>query len=100
VSGSVEGRAVTIGSESYLAERGIGASELSEKAAATRREGATVVLVAIDGAAAALIAVADPIKAGAADALAALKAPGVNVVMLTGDSDRRSGCRRARHRGV
>ena len=52
----------------------------------SRRDGATVVFVAVDGALAALIAVADPIKPGAAEALGDLKALGLDVVMLTGDN--------------
>ena len=86
VSGEAEGRAIAVGSESFLAEHGADASPLAEKAEALRRDGATVVFVALDGAAAALIAVADPIKPGAADALAALKAQGLRLVMMTGDN--------------
>ena len=59
---------------------------MAEKAEPLRREGATVVFVALDGACAALIAVADPVKQGAAEALTALKAQGLRVVMLTGDN--------------
>ncbi len=51
-----------------------------------RREGQTVMLVAVDGAAAGLVAVADPVKDNAAAALAALRAEGLRLVMLTGDS--------------
>ncbi len=85
-AGSVDGRAVAVGSETFLAERGADVSALSAKAEALRRDGATVVYVAVDGALAALIAVADPVKAGAAESLAALKAQGLHVVMLTGDN--------------
>ena len=59
---------------------------LAARAEALRREGATVVFVALDGAPAALIAVSDPIKAGAAEALAELRRRGLSVVMLTGDN--------------
>ncbi len=86
VAGVVEGRAVAVGSEAFLGERGAGALPLAGRADALRREGATVVFVAVDGRAAALIAVSDPIKAGAAEALAELKAQGLRVVMLTGDN--------------
>ena len=86
VAGVVEGRAVAVGSEAFLAGRGAGAAPLAGRAEALRGEGATVVFVALDGAAAALIAVADPIKAGAAEALAELKRQGLRVVMLTGDN--------------
>jgi P-type Cu+ transporter len=86
VSGAVEGRAVAVGSESFLAERGADASPLAAQAEALRRDGATVVFVALDGAAAALLAVADPVRPGAAEALGALKAEGLHVVMVTGDN--------------
>ncbi len=76
VSGAVEGRAIAVGSRAFLAERGADASRLAAKADALSAEGATVVFVAIDGAAAALIAVADPIKAGAAEGWPRLKAKG------------------------
>ncbi len=86
VAGLVEGRAVAVGSDVFVAERGADVSPLAGRAEALRREGATVVFVAIDGAAAALIAVSDPVKTGAAEALAELKAQGLRVVMLTGDN--------------
>jgi Cu+-exporting ATPase len=86
VAGAVEGRAVAVGAEAFVAERGADVSPFAARAEALRREGATVVFVALDGAAAALIAVSDPIKAGAAEALAELKREGVGVVMLTGDN--------------
>jgi Cu+-exporting ATPase len=86
VSGAVEGWAVAVGSESFLAERSADASSLAAQAEALRRDGATVVFVALDGAAAALLAVADPVKPGAAEALGALKAEGLHVVMVTGDN--------------
>ena len=86
VAGVVEGRAVAVGSGAFVAERGADALPLAARAETLRREGATVVFVAVDGAVAALIAVSDPVKAGAAEALAALKAQGLKVVMLTGDN--------------
>src|SRR5208337_2804101 len=66
--------------------RGADGSPLAEKADTLRRAGATVVFVALDGACAALIAVADPIRQSAAEAVAALKTQGLRVVMLTGDN--------------
>src|SRR5690606_34779361 len=59
---------------------------VSQVADRKRREGATVVLVAVDGRAVGAIAIADPIKATAPAALAALKEAGIRVVMLTGDN--------------
>ncbi len=86
VTGTVEGRRVAIGKPAYLAELGIDTAALADAAEAHRREGATAVLVAIDGKAAGVIAVADPVKASTIDALAALKAEGIRVIMLTGDN--------------
>ena len=91
VTGSVEGRRLVIGSRRFLEEAGIdmgpGVGEtLAAEADRKRREGATVVLIAIDGRPAGAIAVADPVKASTPAALAALKADGIRVVMLTGDN--------------
>jgi Cu+-exporting ATPase len=65
---------------------GIDVSALEEMANTLRGQGATAVFAAIDGAASGVIAVADPIKATALDAIRALKETGVRVVMLTGDN--------------
>jgi Cu+-exporting ATPase len=86
IEGRVEGRVVLVGSAAFLRERGASDDAVVARADALRREGHTVVLAAIDGAAAGLLAVRDPVKAGAADALASLRAAGLRVVMLTGDS--------------
>ncbi|HQN52282.1 MAG TPA: heavy metal translocating P-type ATPase, partial [Phenylobacterium sp.] len=86
VLGRVEGRAVVVGGRALLAEHGVDPAPLAERADALRREGATVVFVAINGALAGLLAIADPIKASTPDALARLKARGLRVVMLTGDN--------------
>jgi Cu+-exporting ATPase len=61
-------------------------SALETEADARRREGATVVLMSVDGGGAGLFAIADPIKADAADAVRALKGEGVRLVMMTGDN--------------
>ena len=84
--GSVEGRKVAVGNAALLADLGIDASALAAGADERRREGEGVVLVAIDGKPAGLVAVADPIKESARAALADLHEDGVRVVMLTGDS--------------
>jgi Cu+-exporting ATPase len=91
VTGFVEGRRLVIGNRRFLEETGIdmgpGVGEtLASQADRKRREGATVVLVAIDGQPAGAIAVADPVKASTPSALASLKADGIRVVMLTGDN--------------
>jgi len=86
VTGMVEGKHVAIGKPAYLAELGVDTAALSEAADAHRREGATAILVAVDGKAAGVIAVADPVKPSTMAALAALKAEGIRVIMLTGDN--------------
>jgi Cu+-exporting ATPase len=86
VTGTVEGRALVIGADRYLAELGLDLSAWTDRMAALRGEGATVVLVAVDGAVAGLLAITDPIKESARPAIAALKAQGVRLVMMTGDN--------------
>ncbi|HEV7995242.1 MAG TPA: heavy metal translocating P-type ATPase [Stellaceae bacterium] len=86
VTGSVDGRQVAIGNPALLAGLGLDPGDLASRADALRREGQTVMLVAVDGAMAGLLAVADPVKENAAEALAALRAEGLRLVMLTGDS--------------
>jgi Cu+-exporting ATPase len=86
VRGRVDGRSVTIGSARFLTDLGIDVSALDPLAERRRREGATAVLMAIDGRPAGVLAVADPIKATTASAVQALKAEGVRVVMMTGDN--------------
>ncbi len=86
VFGTIEGRALAIGNRDFLDELGVDAGPLAAEAETLRREGATAVFVAVDGRAAGVIAVADPIKATTPDAVRALLAQGVRVVMLTGDN--------------
>src|SRR5215472_15143752 len=86
VAGTVDGRRVAVGNTALLASLGIEPGDLPARADALRQEGQGVMLVAIDGKAAGLIAVADPIKESAIVALKALHAEHIHVVMLTGDS--------------
>jgi Cu+-exporting ATPase len=86
VSGKVGGRSVAVGSAALFVELGIETGELPTKAEVLRREGQTVMLVAVDGKPAGLLGVADPIKETTPEALRILKESGVRVVMLTGDS--------------
>ena len=89
VTGRVRGHSVGLGNRALLEEIGVPAADLDQlvqKADGRRAAGETVLYAAVDGAAAGLIAVADPIKESAAVAVAALRAEGVRVVMLTGDS--------------
>ena len=82
----VDGRAIVIGTASFLEEHGISTSALSSAAEAARQEGQTVVFVGVDGAAAGLLGIADRVKESTAAALRALRAAGLRIVMLTGDS--------------
>ncbi|MBS0410461.1 MAG: copper-translocating P-type ATPase, partial [Proteobacteria bacterium] len=86
VTGTVDGRRVAIGSGVFLAESGVAVGDLEAAADPHRREGATVVFVAVDGVAAALFAIADPIRATTKAAIDALHAEGLRIVMLTGDN--------------
>nr|WP_307060206.1 heavy metal translocating P-type ATPase [Ancylobacter vacuolatus] len=84
--GLIEGKRVVIGSAAFLSELGIDPAPLQSRADALRREGASVVLLAINGKLAAALAIADPVKATTPAALAALAKEGIRVVMLTGDN--------------
>jgi Cu+-exporting ATPase len=86
VSGNVNGRRVTLGNIKLLESLGIDAGELPQQAEAGRAEGQTVMFVAIDGKAAGMVGVADPVKASTPEAIRDLHAEGIKVVMLTGDS--------------
>jgi Cu+-exporting ATPase len=84
--GTVEGRTIAIGSSNFLKELGVDAAALVAEADGLRSEGATVIFVAVDSQLAGILAIADPIKATTAEALALLRAEGIHVVMLTGDN--------------
>jgi P-type Cu+ transporter len=83
VGGEVEGRRVAVGNALLMRDEGVeGALPDADR---RRAAGQTAMLVAIDGRPAGVLAVADPVKAGAAEALRALRAEGIRVVMVTGD---------------
>jgi Cu+-exporting ATPase len=87
VSGSVEGRTVALGNAKLLDELGVTASaEQEARAEAQRHAGATVMYLAVDGRLAALLTVADRVKDDTPTALAALRAEGVRIVLVTGDA--------------
>ncbi|OIQ98650.1 silver exporting P-type ATPase [mine drainage metagenome] len=86
VMGTVEGRPVALGNPKLFEEMNIDAGELTARAEALRSDGQTVMLLAIDGKAAGLIGVADPVKDSTAEAIRALHDEGVQVIMLTGDN--------------
>jgi Cu+-exporting ATPase len=85
-AGNVEGKAVALGNAALMDDLNIAVSEFDTAAEAARASGATVIGVAFDGRPAGIIAVADPIKASAKAAIAALRSEGLRVVMLTGDN--------------
>jgi Cu+-exporting ATPase len=84
--GIVERRRVVLGNARFLAELAIDTAALDAEAERLRADGATAIFVAVDGRTVGVIAIADPVKDTAAEALAALKAEGLAVVMLTGDN--------------
>jgi len=86
VTGMLDGRKIALGNRKLLEELGISAGVLPDKAEAMRREGQTAMFVAVDGKAAGLLGVADPIKSTTAEAIEKLHVEGIRVVMLTGDS--------------
>jgi len=86
VSGVVEGKQVAVGNAAFVNSRNATLGSLSQRADELRRDGHTVIFVAVDGKAAGLLAVADPIKKTTPDAIHALHAEGIRVVMLTGDT--------------
>jgi Cu+-exporting ATPase len=86
VTGQVEGRAVLLGSASFLQSRDVAVESMQARAEDLRADGATVIGVAIDGRQAGLVAIADPVKPSTPDALKALAGEGIRVIMLTGDN--------------
>jgi Cu+-exporting ATPase len=86
VVGTVDGKRVAVGNKALLTSLGIDPGLLPERADALRKDGQGVMLIAVDGQAAGLVAVADPIKESAIGALKALREDHIRVVMLTGDS--------------
>jgi len=86
VLGRVEGRRVALGNRRLMEDLGVSLGDLAKRADALRADGQTVMLVAVDGQAAGLVGVADPIKSSTPEALRLLRESGVRIVMLTGDS--------------
>ena len=84
--GMVSGKHVMIGSAKFLKESGVDTADLAEQPDALRRDGATVIFVAVGQRAAAVIAIADRIKDSTQQALVALQNDGIRIVMLTGDN--------------
>ena len=86
VTGRVDGRDTAVGNRALMAALGIDIADLAAAADAQFESGATVMWAALDGRAAAALAVADPIKSSTPDAIASLHREGLKVVMVTGDS--------------
>jgi Cu+-exporting ATPase len=85
VRGTVEGRQLALGNVALMQQVGVAVDALVPQAEALRAEGASVMHLAADGRLLGLLAVSDPVKASTPEALAALKAAGLRVVMATGD---------------
>jgi Cu+-exporting ATPase len=88
ITAYVDGRQVSVGNDKLMQLQGIDVSGLSEQAEALRAQGKTLMLVGVDNQLAGLIALADTIKDGSAQGIAALRRQGARVVMLTGDNAR------------
>lgn len=84
--GIVEGRRIVLGNAAFLGEEGIDTSSLSDQADSLRHDGATAIYIGVDDRAAGVFAIADPVKQTTPDALTALHADGIRIVMLTGDN--------------
>jgi len=86
IGGEVEGRQVLVGNAAFLEQRGIDVKTVAAEAASLREKGQTVVIAAVDGTAAGVLGVADPIKASTRQALVSLRRSGLRLLMLTGDN--------------
>ena len=86
VCGEVDGRRVCLGNPRFLTAQGIAMDDWTARGAAMAEQAQTPLYVAVDGAIAGIVGVADPIKPDARDAIAAMHAAGLRVVMLTGDN--------------
>ncbi|AWM10437.1 heavy metal translocating P-type ATPase [Bradyrhizobium symbiodeficiens] len=85
-TGKVDGKTIALGNAGYLTSLGIDTTTLHAEAERLRQDGATVINMAVDGRLAGLFAIADPVKASTPEALKALAAEGIEVIMLTGDN--------------
>jgi Cu+-exporting ATPase len=85
-TGKVDGKTVLLGNSNFLKSLGIETGPLNEQAERLRGDGATVINIAVESKLAGLFAIADPVKASTPDALKALAAEGIKVIMLTGDN--------------
>jgi len=86
VTGKVDGKSIALGNSKFLASIGIETRAMEAQSEHLRGNGATVINIAIDGRLAGLFAIADPVKPSTPEALKALAADGIKVIMLTGDN--------------
>jgi Cu+-exporting ATPase len=86
VRGDVSGKQIAVGNAELFRELGIDSDSLRERAEALRKEGQTVMLVAVDGHAAGLVSVSDAIKPSTSEAIRELKAANLKIIMVTGDN--------------
>jgi Cu+-exporting ATPase len=86
VKGTVTGKQVAVGNAELFRDLSVDPGPLLDRAEALRKEGQTVMLVAVDGKAAGIVGVADPIKESTPDAIRELKAAGLKIIMVTGDN--------------
>ena len=86
VLGTVEGKRIVLGGVRLMTEAGVDMAALESQAERLRAEGATAIFAAVDGRLAGVLGIADPVKATTPDAVRALKADGVRLVMMTGDN--------------
>ena len=86
IVGAVEGQAIILGNAGFLEEYDVEPGALAEAADQLRGDGATAIYISVNGKAAGVIAIADPVKATTGEALAALRDAGIRVIMLTGDN--------------
>jgi Cu+-exporting ATPase len=86
IVGVVDDKAIVLGNAGFLEEYDVGLGALAEAADRLRADGATAIYIAVNGKAAGVIAIADPVKETTAEALTALSEAGIKVIMLTGDN--------------
>jgi Cu+-exporting ATPase len=85
-AGRVDGKSILLGNSNFLTSLGVETQSLNDDGERMRADGATVINIAVDGKLAGLFAIADPVKKSTPDALRALAAEGIKVIMLTGDN--------------
>lgn len=86
VKGTVAGKRIAVGNAELFHDLSVDAGPLLERADTLRKEGQTVMLVAVDGKAAGIVGVSDPIKESTPDSIHELKAAGLKIIMVTGDN--------------